>query len=101
MSYVNRVSPNVYRIPITKARVNLGQVVRRAHLDKECFILEKDGIPLAGIIDIDELEHYLEFRDPKLRTQVRASYRAYRHGKAKPLDHLLAELKPHTRKQHR
>jgi hypothetical protein len=35
----------VHHIAITKARVNLGQVVRRAHLNNEYFILEKDGIP--------------------------------------------------------
>ena len=48
----------VHRIPITEARINLGQVARRAHLNGECFILEKDGIPIAGIIDVDELEDY-------------------------------------------
>ena len=39
----------VHRLPITQARINLGQVVRRAHVNKEYFILEKDGIPVAGI----------------------------------------------------
>ena len=48
--------PMVHHIPITKARINLGQVVRRAHLNNEYFILEKDGIPIAGILDIAELE---------------------------------------------
>ena len=60
-----KTSIMVHRIPITKARVNLGQVVRRAHLNNECFILEKDGIPVAGIINVNELEDYLELRDPK------------------------------------
>ena len=39
----------VNRIAISKARVNLGAVVKRAHLNGEYFILEKDGIPIAGI----------------------------------------------------
>ena len=39
----------VHRLPITKARINLGQVVKRVHVNKEYFILEKDGIPVAGI----------------------------------------------------
>ena len=42
----------VHHIPITKARTNLGQVVRRAHLNRECFVLEKDGIPVAGIMSL-------------------------------------------------
>ena len=59
----------VHRLPLTKARINLGQVVKRAHVNKEYFILEKDGIPVAGILDADELEDYLELQD--LRFAVR------------------------------
>ena len=54
----------VHRIPITKARTNLGALVKRVHLNKEYFILEKDGIPIAGIMNIDEFEDYLELQDP-------------------------------------
>ena len=39
-------------MPITKARINLGAVVRRVRLNKEYFILEKDGIPVAGIMNV-------------------------------------------------
>ena len=46
----------VTRIPITKARINLGQLAKRAHLNNEYFILEKDRIPVIGIMDADELE---------------------------------------------
>ena len=58
----------IQRIPITKARINLGQIVRRVHVNKEYFVLEKDGIPVAGIIDVDELEDYLELREPDRET---------------------------------
>ncbi|MBI2434916.1 MAG: type II toxin-antitoxin system Phd/YefM family antitoxin [Candidatus Hydrogenedentes bacterium] len=91
--------PVVYRIPITKARVNLGQVTRRVQMEKECFILERDGIPVAGIIGIDELEDYLELRDPKLSKQIRQSYKSYRQGMAKPIDHLLDQLESPSKKR--
>ena len=45
----------LHRLPITKARINLGQVVKRVHLNKEYFILEKDGIPIAGIMNAAEI----------------------------------------------
>lgn len=83
----------VHHIPITKARVNLGQLIRRAHLNKECFILEKDKIPVAGIIDVDELEDYLELKDPNIREQIREGYKAYQQGDVKDADTLLVELK--------
>ena len=37
----------VQKLPLTKARINLGAVIKRVHLHKEYVILEKDGIPVA------------------------------------------------------
>ena len=81
--------PTVYRLPITKVRVNLGQVVKRAHVNKEYFILEKDGIPVAGILDADELEDYLELRDPEARRAIEASNADTAAGRTRPAQDLL------------
>ena len=60
----------VNRIAITTARINLGAIVKRAHLNGEYFILEKDGIPVAGIMDAEELEDYLGLRAPTVKPPV-------------------------------
>jgi len=86
-------SPKVQRLPITQARINLGALVKRVHLNKEYFILEKDGIPVVGIMDIDEFEDYLELQDPKVREHIRKSYQEYLAGKGRPAEQLLIELK--------
>ncbi len=83
----------VHRLPITKARVNLGQLARRAHVNKEYFILEKDGIPVIGIMDADELEDYLELDDPKVQRQIQKSNEDIRAGRARKAEELLAELR--------
>lgn len=83
----------VRHLPLTKARVNLGAVIRRVHLDKEYIILEKDGIPVAGLMNIDEFEDYLELQDPKARANIRKSSEEFRAGKARPADALVAVLK--------
>ena len=83
----------INRLPITKARINLGQIARRAHNGNEYFILEKDGIPVIGIMAADELEDYLELRDPKVKASIAASRRDYSAGKSRPAGKLLAELK--------
>jgi len=83
----------VQRLPLTKARVNLGAVIKRVHLDKEYVILEKDGIPVAGLMDIDEFEDYLELQDPKVRSAVKKSARERRAGKGGPARQLLDELR--------
>jgi len=82
--------PVIQRLPLTTARINLGAVVKRVHLNKEYVILEKDGIPVAGIMDADELEDYLELRDPKVRAHIRKSNDEYRAGKSRPLEELRA-----------
>ena len=83
----------VNRIPITEARVNLDAVVKRVHLNGEYFILEKDGIPVAGIMDADELEDYFELRDPGVKKQIAGSRRDYEAGRVRPAKELLVELK--------
>ena len=82
----------IHHLPITKARVNLGQVAKRVRLNKEYFILEKDGIPIVGIMGADELEDYLELRDPKVKASIRKSSKEYQLGKAEPAGKLLAAL---------
>ena len=94
-----KTKPSVYHIPITRARINLGQVVRRVHTNKECFILEKDGIPVAGIIDVDELEDYLEMQDSGLAGQIREGHAAYGRGEGRGLDEFLTEIKSGTAKR--
>ncbi len=83
----------IHRIPITRARINLGQVARRALINKEYFILEKDGIPVAAIMNVEELEDYLELKDPALKKQIRKSYQQYRNGKSRGAGKFLEELR--------
>lgn len=88
----------VHRIPLTRARINLGQVVRRAHVNHEYFILEKDGIPVAGILNVEELEDLLELRDPGVKKQIRKSSSEYRRGRAREASSFLGELRSSVRK---
>ena len=85
-------TPVVQRIRMTEARINLGQLAKRAHLNNEYFILEKDGIPVIGIMNADELEDYLELQDPKIREHIRKSHEEQKAGKGRPLSEFLAEL---------
>lgn len=88
-----RGSTVVERLPLTEARVHLGEVIRRVHVNKARVILEKDGIPVAGLLDIGEFEDYLELQDPEVREHIRRSYREYRAGKGRPAEEFLAELR--------
>jgi len=82
----------VKNIFMTKARINLGEVIKRVHLNKENFVLEKGGIPVAAILDIDEFEDWLEMKDPKIKEQIRRGHKEYKKGKTIPLDKFLSKI---------
>jgi hypothetical protein len=44
------------KLPISKARVNLGAVVQGVREKGDVVVLEKDGIPVASIVDVDYME---------------------------------------------
>ncbi len=81
----------IHSIPITKARINLGSIIRRVHLDRDYVILEKGGIPIAGILNIEEFEDWLELQDPKLKNQIRLGYQEYQRGNLHSLDQFLSK----------
>ena len=58
-------------MPITKARINLGSVIQRV-LKGERITLEKGGIPVATIINKDDLE---DLEDALLLMQAREKNR--------------------------
>lgn len=80
-------------MPITKARINLGSIIKKVRLNKEYYVLEKDGYPVAGIMDIDEFEDYLDARNEDLNKQIKESFREFKGGKTKPINKLIGELK--------
>ena len=94
---LTKTSPVVHRLPITRARINLGALVKRVRLNKEYFILEKDGIPVAAIMDVDEFEDYLELQDPKVRAIINKGRQEYLAGKSRPAEELLRELQQRKR----
>ncbi len=87
----------IHRLPLTKARINLGALIRRIHLKKEYVILEKDGIPVAGLMNVDEMQDYLEMKDPNLRMQVAEGYVTYQKGNVRDAADFLTELRGETK----
>ena len=95
---VESSSPLVQRFPISGGRVDLGSLVKRVRANKEYVILERDGVPVAGLMDIDEFEDYLELQDPKVRAIIRKGREEYLAGKSRPARELLRELEQRRRR---
>lgn len=92
-----KYAPVVNRLSFAKVQTELGKVARRAHRNKEYFIVEEDGAPVIGIMDADELEDYLELRDPVVQRHIRESNEDVRAGRTRPAEQLLAEIRASTR----
>jgi hypothetical protein len=73
-------------------RMNLGQVVRRVHVNREYLILEKDGIAVVAIMQVDDLEHYLDQQDEGLQEQIKTGYQDYLAGSTREVGEFLTEL---------
>jgi hypothetical protein len=54
-------------------RIHLGPIARLARNTNEYFILEKDRIPLIGIMVASELKDHLLKRDPTVKAAIGAS----------------------------
>ncbi len=54
-------------------------------------VLEKDGIPIAALMDAEEFEDYLELQDPEVKRHIAASTKEYREEKSSPAEDLIAE----------
>jgi len=88
----------VQTLTISEARTKLEALVKRIHSKKDYVILKKDGIPVAGIMDIDEFEDYLELQDPKVERHIKKSTKEFLAGKSRPAREFLAELESIAKK---
>jgi prevent-host-death family protein len=82
----------ITRIPLTKAGINLGAIIKRVYNGKESFILEKDGLPVAALMDVGEFEDYLELHDPEINQAIAESRREYLAGRSRPAEELLRQF---------
>ena len=46
-------------IPATKAHRKFGELIRRVYSGEEHFVVEKDGLPVAAIISMEEYRQFM------------------------------------------
>ena len=82
----------VRRLSIADARASLSKIAKDAHVNGNYFFVGGNGAPMIGIMDAEELEDYLELRDPKVQREIQKSNEEYLAGKSRPIEEFLAEL---------
>jgi prevent-host-death family protein len=79
-------------IAITDFRRQLGNLVREVRTKKTHLIIEKDGYPVVGVVDIDQFEDFLDATNPRIKAQIEQSNEDIKAGRVKPIEDLLKRL---------
>lgn len=86
-------APQITRITAAQAKARFNEIIRRATEDREYIVIERDGTPVLGILDADELEDYLDLHDETLKEQIHQGYQEYQAGRARPVERVLAQAR--------
>ncbi|GBC76335.1 hypothetical protein HRbin07_00534 [bacterium HR07] len=81
----------ITRIAVDQARFD--EIIRRVTEGREYIVIERDGTPVLGILDADELEDYLDLHDQALQEQIRQGYQEYQSGRVRPVERVLAQAR--------
>ena len=57
------------------------------------IILQKNGRPVAGIVDADDMEDFVELKNPLIKKQINRGYREFKAGKTMLARLFLQSLK--------
>ena len=89
----------VRRLSLAEARANLNKIAKHAHVNGDYFFVGGNGAPLIGIMAAEEMEDYLELRDPSVQEKIQKSNEDIRAGLTRPAAQLLEEARRQLRRQ--
>ena len=89
--------PIITLMPISKARIRLGELTNKVFRKENVYILSKSGLPIAAIIDMEDFDKLGLSRLDKLNSLVRG---LDREAEEKEIDeHKLEEMMEETEDQ--
>lgn len=82
----------VKTLSIQEAKEKLPDIVGKLR-SGDFVVVEKQGKPVAGIVDFKDMEDFLELNNASLQKQIQKGYREFKAGKAIPARAFLKTLK--------
>ena len=82
----------VKTLSINDITSNLPDIVERLH-SGDYIVVEKNGRPVAGIIDADDMEDFVELQNSLIKKQISKGYQEFKTGKTVPARSFLQSLK--------
>ena len=71
----------VKTLSIQEAKDKLPGIVEKLR-SGDFVVVEKQGKPIAGIVDFEDMEDFLELNNAPLQKQIQGGYREFKTGKA-------------------
>ncbi|MDP3785194.1 MAG: type II toxin-antitoxin system prevent-host-death family antitoxin [bacterium] len=81
----------VKTLSIQEAQNKLPGIVKKLR-SGDFVVVEKQGKPIAGIVDFEDMEDFLELNNESLQKQIRKGYKEFKVGKAIPARTFLKTL---------
>jgi hypothetical protein len=96
---MKRTARTIHRVPIDQAERFLRRTANRLRGREEYAIVEEDGVPIAGVVAMDEFEDYMELQDAELQKQIAEGYAEYQRGETQLARGFLAEVRANRAKR--
>ena len=82
----------VKTLSLEKAKKDLPSIVEKLH-SGDFVIVQKNGRPIAGIVDVDDMKDFVELRNPVIKKQITRGYHEFKAGKTVAARSFLKSLK--------
>lgn len=82
----------VKTLSLEKAKTDLPNIVEKLQ-SGDFVIVQKNGRPVAGIVDVDDMEDFVELQNPLLKKQITKGYAEFKAGKTISTRSFLKYLK--------
>ena len=73
----------VKTLSIQEAKDKLPGIIEKLR-SGDFVVVEKQGKPIAGIVDFEDMEDFIELNNASLQKQIQNGYKEFKTGKAKP-----------------
>lgn len=79
-------------LSLEKAAETLPSIVEKLR-SGDFVVVERNGKPVAGIVDANDMEDFIDTKNKVLKLQIKKGYNEFKKGKTAPARALLMALK--------
>lgn len=82
----------VKTLSLEKAKTELPSIVEKLQ-SGDFVVIQKNGRPVAGIVDVNDMEDFVELQNPLIKKQIAKGHTEFKAGKTMSASLFLKSLK--------